>query len=233
MYAIGLDVSPNHFGMVVLGASYTVLDWQYGHTVKKHIVKQHGRLLLKWEPSKYASKEQFRYTRNWHTAEQVNRALFDFDGTLPDDLPDDQCPYVNIEDYPFAHNSRALSSIYETTAMVKYGMHKNLSWRLTNPMTLKRYATGKTRAEKEDMIDVMPGVIPWADVSDDTRGDIADAYWLAHLLMTELLLRDGKMSLDTLSPHQRAVFLEVSKHQEVNLLARPFLTLFKYQEGED
>ena len=58
---------------------------------------------------------------------------------------------------------------------------------------------------------------------DGPATDLADAYFLARMLYTELEVRTGRILLSQLDEGERRIFLRVTKAYPVNILDRQFI----------
>lgn len=138
--------------------------------------------------------------------------------------------YVAMEDYAMGSHSGMNFTIGEATILTKLAVYNTgCKFRLYSPTLIKKYATGKGNAKKEDMqkaysilgesyldLDKLP-------INKNPREDIVDAYWIMKLLQCELKLRYGIIELKSLNLKQIEVFNAVSKSNKDNLLVRDFI----------
>ena len=87
--------------------------------------------------------------------------------------------------------------------------------------------TKVSAAEKADMIIACQNRwenIKFLDYGKDegAGGNCADAYCIAQLLRTELLIRAGEVELKSIPENQRRVFLRTTQQKKVNILDTPF-----------
>ena len=107
--------------------------------------------------------------------------------------------------------------------------------RTYSPKTIQSWAGASIVNHKEDMI--INAIDNGFDTLDDTRllsvkqtksgknkvecpaSDIADAYWLAHMLRVEILLRSGDMDLrNDVTDKRRKLLLNTTPTRKVNYL---------------
>jgi Holliday junction resolvasome RuvABC endonuclease subunit len=97
--------------------------------------------------------------------------------------------HVGLEDYAYSRHS-TITQLAENMGILKYFLHKhNISYDLYSPTSIKKCATGKGNAKKEQMRDAF-----YQDTDFDIQGvfgrkptdkpvspvnDIVDAYYLA------------------------------------------------------
>ncbi|RKY69499.1 MAG: hypothetical protein DRQ24_10695 [Candidatus Latescibacterota bacterium] len=141
------------------------------------------------------------------------------------DVPD----YIAIEGYAMGGMGKVFN-IAEATSLTKSMIYDhNTPLRIYTPSAIKKYATGNGSANKKMMFDQFnkesQKLLSLSHLQDLTnpQEDIIDAYWIMKLLLTELQLRNGVITLKQLSNKQIEVFNAVSKSQPTNLLVRDFI----------
>lgn len=233
MKIFGLDISLDHGGVVVLDKNGKVVDYRYLTTVKKmaDVDPDHSILLTKqWKDE---SKDVFRLRRMIEYSQRVWN------------VQPTTCihnSYYSIEGYSYASRSTSICQIAELTGYIKRRLFEDEGKiRIHDPLTVKLFATGKGNCLKKDVVeavesgwfDIPEGLVKRKKIKkksgekiedfDGPATDLADAFFLAKMLYTELKLRDGLVTLSNLSEKERRIFLRVTKAYPVNLLDRPFI----------
>lgn len=240
MKIFGLDISLDHGGVVVLNEDGSVLDYLYLTKTKKEadIDSEHSVFLSKMEQDE--SKDTFRLRR---IPEYLER-LMDFERKVStSSFPS----YYSIEGYSYRSQSTSLCQIAELTGYLKHMIFEGGgSIRIHDPLTVKLFAANKGNASKKEVavealrnFDIPEGLIKkttvkkkgktklppelwWEDYAGPVT-DIADAYFLARAVYTELKLRSGEVILQNLPENERRIFLRVTAAYPVNLLERDFI----------
>lgn len=116
--------------------------------------------------------------------------------------------HVAIEDHAYGVRTNAVYRLGHLHGLVRYSVNSlGLPFLLVEPTTVKFFATGKGRAEKEDMIAATRLFnIDLSDFGASTRHNVADAFWLAHIIRTWHGLREKQVFLEDLPAHQARVF---------------------------
>jgi len=234
MKIFGLDISLDHGGVVVLDEAGKVIDYRYLTTVKKmaDVDPDHSILLSKqWKDE---PKDIFRLRR---MAEYLQRLL----NILPTTCIHQS--YYSVEGYSYASKSTSICQIAELTGFIKRRLFEDGGKiRIHDPLTVKLFATGKGNCMKKDVVeaveptwfDIPEGLIKKKQIKkkrlpekieefDGPATDLADAFFLAKMLYTELKLRDGLVTLNQLKESERRIFLRVTKSNPVNILDRQFI----------
>lgn len=243
MKIFGLDISLDHGGIVVLDDGGKVIDYNYFTTVKKmaDVDKDHSVLLSK--RGKDESKDTFRLRRMdeyLYELKNFERGLSSI--TNAQRRPFQISSYYSIEGYSYASKSTSICQIAELTGYLKQKIFMGGgNIRIHDPLTVKLFATGKGNCMKKDVVEaamsgfnIPEGLIkkkqvrkkkgaPKIEEFDGPATDLADAYFLANMLHTELQLRAGFVTLDKLSEKARRIFLRVTKAYPINLLDRGFI----------
>ena len=149
--------------------------------------------------------------------------------------------YIAMEDYAFGAFARGIFENAEICGILKNYLYcHKINLRLIDPLSIKKWATGNGHCLKKEMslvarsegfdipdklVKVVKKSVKKVEVEDfDGPGtDLADAYFLAQMLRTELLVREGKVEIKDLREHKREIFLRVSKRFPENLVVRPFI----------
>lgn len=143
----------------------------------------------------------------------------------PDPLP----TFVAIEGYAYAMANQAhqLGEVGGVVRTVLWG--HCFPFRIHSPSSVKKFATGKGNATKEEMVAAartrfaFPFLSHVDRLEDRTVEDLADATWLAEMARVEWKLREGELALQKLPEHQRQVFLSVAKREKTNILGRDWI----------
>lgn len=237
MRLFGLDISLKHYGLVeVDGQTGQVLNYQFMTDSKKFVNAdpKHG-ILYKVDLGNDPETENFR------RVEIVENSITSVLWTSTTGF------IMSIESYGFATMSPKFAEIAEQTGAVKrMVLRGGGQYRLHDPDSVKLFGAANGHALKKDMVLAssaascggfffFPGNLlkkinkkigvkkqQVVEEYDGPGTDLADAYWLAQLLRTEMLLRNGLVALHDLPENQIRVFNRVTKCHPVNILDRPF-----------
>ena len=149
------------------------------------------------------------------------------------------CQYVALEDYAMKGIGRVFD-IAEFTGHIKKAIYlKGIKIQRYAPNSIKMFAggIGQGNANKIDMkrfFDEYPlNQEPIIDISglpevtklkgNSPTSDIVDAFWIAEILRTELMLRKGIITLRDCNEGVIGVFNKVSKNLPDNILGRDFM----------
>ncbi len=240
MKIFGLDISLDHGGVVVLNEDGTVLDYLYLTKTKSEakIDPEHSVFLSKQEEDE--SKDVLRLRR----IPEYFEHLMDFERKVStSSFPS----YYSIEGYSYRSQSTSLCQIAELTGYLKHMIFESGgSIRIHDPLSVKLFAANKGNASKKEVavsalhnFDIPEGLIKkttvkkkgktklppelWWEEYAGPVTDIADAYFLARMVYTEVQLRKGEILLKELSEGERRIFLRVSSAYPVNILDRTFI----------
>ena len=142
------------------------------------------------------------------------------------------CEYVALENYSFGSKGKSFH-IGEFTGLIKMLAYENdKKIRLYDIQEIKIYGTkhgdgDKVRMEdefekREDKIDLSK-LPPSRPKHESIKGDVIDAFFVAKLLHTELLIRKGKTLIYNYGEHVIRVFNRTTKSEKENLLVRDFI----------
>lgn len=212
---LGIDCSLNHAAFVSI-RERGPLKIDYFTTTRKTAVAYKGGLLLDESKYKKFDKDKKSVARLAAIRVLVDTILQEYE----------EC-YASVEGYAHAARFQA-HPLGEVGGLVRlaYWDH-NIPFRVHDPITLKVFATGDPKAEKEDMIAKFALERPedYETVSFlplETRGDIADAFWLAKMTETEYKLRDGTLLMSDLPSTRIRAFNRVTRDTE-NILAKEWI----------
>ena len=232
---LGMDLSLNHCGVVRLDMDKeNYCNW-FGLSNNKIESDQE---MITYYPAK--KKEDDKSIYNAHRLCLVSEFVINSieEGIALGKLGKLFC----LEDYAFGARSSSVTGLAELGGITKnYLFDYRIPYRTVDPLTVKLYATGNGHATKTMMlnaiIEIRKNPFPKSLFRTEKKKgkvdltgvgtDLVDAYWLAHLLRTEIRLRLGYIDLKDLPEKQRNIFLRVTKANPVNILARPFI----YDDG--
>lgn len=229
----GIDMSVNHCGVCVFYADGPVPIFvsDQAKWIPKQLINSVGYV---------ASKELIAHKKKKNKASHYSGRILTWDAfydELGSLLYASGVREVAIEDYAYSA-SGTVYQIGEIGGIARARLLRNgLKIRLLSPSVTKKWATGNGVATKSSVIAAISGneikntlshfcyscCEPKKDDLDGPGTDIADAYWLAHCLQTELRIRSGDLVMADLTTTQREIFNAVSKHYPENQIVRPFL----------
>lgn len=144
--------------------------------------------------------------------------------------------YVAIESYAYGGNGN-ITMIAEFTGLLKSKIYDaGIKMRFYDPQTIKFFATDSGKAQKpamynsfielhdEDKIDLteLPTVTEKKTNGVSPTSDLIDSWFIAKILLTELRLRKGLVSLSDLPEQTIKIFNRVTKANPTNILATEF-----------
>lgn len=129
-----------------------------------------------------------------------------------------------LEDYAYGM-ARGAHQIGEMGGAVRRQIKRH-GWplRLHDPTSVKLFATGRGDAKKPEVIRAVleRWGVDFTTLHPKVGEDLADAYTLARMALTEYRVRQGVVDLTELTEAERRVFLRTTKARPTNLLDRPF-----------
>lgn len=236
MRIFGLDISLKHYGLVeVSEETGEVLNYRFMTDMRKFVDadSKHG-IFYRPDPKNDSETENFC---------RVHRVVKDIEDVV---WPTSGAIIFAIEAYGFATMSPKFAEIAEQTGAVKSMLLRGgAQYRLHDPDSVKLFGAANGHALKKDMVvaaTIFFDGVWWfppallkevkkkigvkkqqiVEEYDGPGTDLADAFWLAQLLRTEMMLRNGKITLADLPESQIRVFNRVTKAFPVNILDRPF-----------
>lgn len=222
MKIVGLDISITSTGLVIfeLDGDLNVVKKDFRGFVTKKYQDKDDRLL-------------YYKNDNFENYIERTKALQEFIFPLLEGAD-----YASIEDYAFAGKGKTFH-IGEFTGRIKERLYDvGASMRLTDPVSLKMFATGNGSADKVMMQQELENHPEWEEDgfpellenskvfpmgNKSPTADICDAWWLAKLLQLELKLRRGMVNLQDYPEHVIKTFNRVTKSFPENILVREFL----------
>lgn len=222
---IGMDLSLNHGGVVELEDGELGRCWFWTTKAGQAEKKGGTRLILdKSDDKQVIATNRLVFCRDW-----IRTVL---ESRKPD--------FIGLEDYAIreeqgAHYLGEIGGIARLTCL-----DLGLKLRLHDPTSVRMFATLNGNCPKA----LVEGIIKerWGadfskvrvkikkkdgSIEEDvtTSGDLADAFAVARLVWTEVLLRDGRLRLsDIKEEKERRVFQRVTKTYPINLLDREWIT---------
>jgi Holliday junction resolvasome RuvABC endonuclease subunit len=141
----------------------------------------------------------------------------------------DDVNYIAIEDYSYNSTGKNYHIGGFIEQVKKDFYYKNVPIRLYDITSIKKFATGNGNADKImicdhfNVVDSMRIDISKLPEYKSPKTDIVDAWYITCLLLLELKLRKGLISLKELDQNEISIFNRVTKSNPVNLLDRPFM----------
>jgi Holliday junction resolvasome RuvABC endonuclease subunit len=222
---LGIDLSLNHAGLVIIDEAGEMIRWGFVTDVKSASQHPGGTLLPKWvgQDPQQLGCSRLRWWRDF-LGDFCRRARNEWDVEI-----------VGIEDYAFdakghAHATGELGGIARVAAL-----DANCKLRLHDPSSVKMFAAHNGHANGFDVLeaverrwvgDAFRAACPPAKKDKQNTlpaEDLAAAYTVARLVWTEVQLRAGKMALEDLHEKEIQVFNRVTKATPVNLLGRNWI----------
>jgi len=221
----GLDLSPNHYGLITVNGLGELVAGHYMVGTKK------GADLAK-------ADDRFTSTTYRHPTSKVNpdngykdvmRLQF-VSGDVADALHRHNPHRLALEDFAWGAEGREYQ-IGEVAGAVKRDMlESHIPFRLHDNISVKMFAARNGNAPKERVMDAVeerwhPGLYLFCTGAGkrQTEGDLCDAYVLARLAMVEWKLRHALMRPSHLYGREWTVFMRATKAQPVNVLGREWI----------
>jgi Holliday junction resolvasome RuvABC endonuclease subunit len=243
MVILGADVSLNHAGFSILNSEGKQVMYFFISDVKKEVTMDpdHGFFM---DVKKQDGEDplSFQIRRVCRIVEIVGIHIHQFIDMVKMSPTEDV--YVSLEGYAYGRSeqSNAVFQIAELTGMLKHLWYtEGMLLRIHDPASTKYFSVGKGRALKKEMVDAARAegcefnarirTVQMTDRKtkvkfdeyDGVGTDVADAYFLARLVWTELQLRKGNLVMSDLSEHQILTFNRTTKSYPTNILARDFI----------
>ncbi len=222
MIICGIDVSPVSTGITKfqLDDNFNVIDKSFlGFSeLKKKNSLIHPNITLYPKFQDYIERELWMVPK-----------IFDFISSSD---------YVAIESYAYGGNGN-ITMIAEFTGLLKSKIYEaGIKMRFYDPLTIKFFALDSGKAQKPEMykafidlldenkIDVtgLPTVSETKKSGVSPTSDIIDSWFIAKILLTELRLRKGLVSLSDLPEQTIKIFNRVTKANPTNILATDFFS---------
>lgn len=139
--------------------------------------------------------------------------------------------YIAFEDYAITRQAynEYLGEVGGILRMIIW--NRKIPYRTYDIHSVKFFATNTGNAEKSDMIlsaykEYKMDFTKYG-IARGAAGNITDAFYIAKILWTELMLRQGKIELKDLDEGKRKVFIRTTKQRPVNLLNQDFIRVIK------
>ena len=236
----GIDLSVNHWAICRVDYSTgKCIDYRYMTDKKSEYVKNTANAFLLEVQDKKGGESKENYDERRRSFSVDNLFRYVCSHNLVGENPD---IYIALEGYAYAASSRGMSQIAEMTGVLKTMLYRSgIRVRIFDPLSVKLYATGKGNCLKKEMIEssnsngfIIPSSLIKKTVKKSKKHgeieeyagigtDLADAFFLAKILRTELMLRAGIENLKDLGENERRIFLRTTKAFPENILSRPFI----------
>lgn len=239
----GVDISLNHVGWVILSAR---LDQPWG---RKVIKKQgfvtldkgfwvHPQNLLDAKHSQKLLELKNFYRLGNKMAWQIARLFVwtKYCKALAFQFVEADVRAVAIEQYAYGAKSQSLYQIGEVGGALRTTfLEKGLTLHFVISTTVKKWACGG-RADKKQMIaaardagfqisqGLVKGIIKGSEDLVGPGTDLADAYWMADLLVTKLMVNEGLDIPTNLAEHKREVLTSKTKKSPTRFLDTKSIT---------
>lgn len=236
MIIAGLDLSPTSSGLVkfILDENLEIVDIKklgfcaYEIPKKKSFTVPNYKDIISYDKSKYDF-----YNRTIMMTEHIFEFIKDVD-------------YAIIEDYSFGSTSSGnFTDISEMCSQVKFQLiRQGTKIRLVSPLQVKQFA-GSGNNQKPEMEDAFLKLdCKKIDVSEfpeiptysrgkfvglkhpqgiSPRSDLIDSFFMVMILHKELLVRNQKVSLESLDKNHSHVLTHTTKNNKVPLIRRDFI----------
>lgn len=238
----GIDLSVNHLGWVMLldrreSISFGFVDHRAKYQKRNlHSATETASLAVSKDLRnvfrRFNGKEnrELLQTARLHVWQHYVKGLAEF-------FWQQEIRHVTFEQYAYAASGRSAYQIGEIGGIFREAFFsKGFALRFVAPTALKKWASHGT-ASKQGMVlsatekdcDIPMDLID-VSMKGEWSGpgvDVADAFWLADILLTELKVRHGQIRFPSLPTRQIEVFNSVSPSMPVNQLARPFVQMPK------
>lgn len=221
--AIGMDLSLNHGGIVLL-RGFDIASATF--------------VTQKRKPIEVAAKDDTIHGIHQGRDSKDSRELWDYKRLvwwgrvlrlLAKTYDDVESQVVGIEDYAFAAQSSSLYQYGELGGLARW-IFRNRRFRFHDPISVKLYTAGKGNAKPAEVEEAVRK--RWGQdfrrfnastAEPRISDDLAVAYAIARMLIVEQALRRGTLRLDELEEGEIRVFNRATKRNPVNLLARGWI----------
>jgi Holliday junction resolvasome RuvABC endonuclease subunit len=222
----GLDLSPNHYGLITLDGLGQLVNGHYLVGTKKgaDLAKADDRFtstLYRHPSAKQNPDSQYKDAARIATVSADVADVIEAHGSQ----------FLALEDYAWDAGGREYQ-IGEVAGAVKRDFWEvGLPFRLHANTAVKMFAAKNGNASKEAVMAAVeerwePELFMFCTGASkrQTEGDLCDAYVLARLCLVEYKLRKGLMQPSHLGGKEWQVFMRVTKSQPVNVLGREWIT---------
>jgi len=218
----GLDLSPNHLGMVTLDIDGNRIAMDYVTGTAKGVKLAAASPNVRAHLYKHPTQKQ---EPDLHQKDMARLAFAR--GVVLDALDRHATTHLAIEGYAYSQTGREYQ-IGELGGVVKQDLWElDIPFRVHDPTALKMFVARKGNADKEEMIEAVTlrwGQEFWHFSSGaktcPTEGDLSDAYGLAQMCRTEWRMRHGEVLLSGFHPKEIQAFTRTTKANPVNILGR-------------
>ena len=217
MFVLGADLAPTHAGFVLIDEADEIVDLWYTTTVAG-VAKKH-RNGYRLGPKAPKDRDLLRMARLALLQQVANEALAR------------RVDLLAVEGYALRQtrgNPYDIGGAGDLVRMLAY--HRGIPIREYDPATTRMFICHNGNAPKERAVE--DTIRRWkldlgkflVGTDENTHDDLADAFAVAVVGMTERKIRAGTLDLADLSHEkERQVFLRTTKTYPVNLLSRPYI----------
>lgn len=214
---LGIDLSLNHAGLVMLNDLGRVVWYQYVTDKSTRGAKRRFANAVHMNVKKTKDRQQMNAARLWWWSQHIRH-------TLKEQIPD----YVGIEDYAIRAQSNSAYQIGELGGLVRLSaLECGAMLRTHDPLSVKMYTTlmgnAKPAEVAEHVMSRYAAPSDWRNFKEEALFDLCVAYAVARMVLDELKVRQGHLDLRDLEDKQRQVFNRITKSYPVNLLSREFI----------
>ncbi len=213
MRILGGDVSLNHSGFVCIDGEGKLVD-HYFLTGTLRDVKANPDNASRWkQPVKEKDKDLRSLYRLAWLDERIGEV---YDRMKPD--------FIVLEGYAFdTHGAHQMGEVGGLARLLAW--RRGVKLRCHDPLTLKMFAAHKGNASKEEVQAAVKA--RWnptfGTCSVQSHEDLNDAYVLAMMGLTEVLLRNGERAMNELHPKELQVFNRTTRAAPINVLGRGWI----------
>lgn len=222
---IGMDLSLNHAGILVLRSNGAIAQQHYvviepNKEVSDLSVISH--LLPKRQRQRNESREIYDMRRldAWMNLAEALPEFFK-ETLRCEDI------YIAIEGYAFAASSSSLTQTGGLIEGVKLQLLRaGFKLRTYDPLSIKFFITGKGNSSAEEVHEVVQRRYKYhPKATGDGLGDLCTALAIAKLLRLEVELKGGRIRASQLNKRELHVFKRVTKTLPIPIIERDWITL--------
>lgn len=221
----GLDLSPNHCGIVTLDG--------LGHRTGVHYITDLVKSFKQANPHEGVTAHRYSHPSKSacpdNHLKEMRRLAF-VRSVVMDAIEAHGTDFLAIEGYAWEATGREYQ-IGEVAGVIKADLwERGIPFRVHDPVAVKMYACNNGNAPKEDVMEAVRErweqdlFIYCASAQRVTEGDLCDAYVLAVMCRTEWMLREGLLSPSSLTGKELQVFQRATDSQPLSVLGRSWLS---------
>lgn len=225
-YFIGCDISAAHGAIVLLDDHGHLVAWS-GFTFKAADGKLPGftRLI---GPGQKDDPNQKEFTRLAAVDGYLRDTIFPWVASLSEGATRGRPLILALEDYAY-HGQAGQHSIAQVGGLFRAGIYRagagRVLIRMLCPGDIGKMAVDNAHAKKDATGPAIAELFPaeCARLPDDSEGDMRDALAVAKIAHAEREVRAGRVTLESLTPGLRRVFIRAAGRQTENLVSRPYV----------